>query len=133
MNNNKHIPQGYKDSPLGIIPKEWKVKKVLDFAPLQRGFDLPTDKIVKGKYPVVYSNGILNYHDEYKAKGPGVVTGRSGTIGKVTYVESDYWPHNTSLWVTDFKGNISYYQMAKMQMEVVNKLIDGFLKRRKLL
>ena len=67
---NKHIPQGYKDSPLGIIPKEWNVKKILDFAQLQRGFDLPTDKIIVGKYPVVYSNGILNYHDEYKAKGP---------------------------------------------------------------
>ena len=51
----------------------------------------------------------MNYHDEYKAKGPGVVTGRSGTIGKVTYVESDYWPHNTSLWVTDFKGNNPKY------------------------
>lgn len=106
---DKHIPQGYKDSPLGIIPWEWEVKKVIDFAPLQRGFDLPTDKVVKGKYPVVYSNGILNYHYEYKAKGPGVVTGRSGTIGKVTFVESDYWPHNTSLWVTDFKGNNPKY------------------------
>lgn len=102
---SNHVPQGYKDSPLGIIPKEWEVKRILDFAPLQRGFDLPTDKIISGKYPVVYSNGILNHHCECKAKGPGVVTGRSGTIGKVTYVESDYWPHNTSLWVTDFCGN----------------------------
>ena len=100
-----NIPQGYKNSPLGIIPKEWEVKKIIDFAPLQRGFDLPTNKIIVGEYPVVYSNGILNYHNEYKAEGPGVVTGRSGTIGKVTYVESNYWPHNTSLWVTDFKGN----------------------------
>lgn len=106
---SNHVPQGYKDSPLGIIPKEWEVKRILDFAPLQRGFDLPTEKIVKGAYPVVYSNGILNFHIEYKAKGPGVVTGRSGTIGKVTYVESDYWPHNTSLWVTDFKGNNPKY------------------------
>ena len=105
MNKDKHIPQGYKNSPLGIIPKEWEVKKIIDFAPLQRGFDLPTNKIIVGEYPVVYSNGILNYHNEYKAEGPGVVTGRSGTIGKVTYVESNYWPHNTSLWVTDFKGN----------------------------
>ena len=102
---NNILPRGYKDSPLGIIPKEWEVKRILDFAPLQRGFDLPTDKIISGKYPVVYSNGILNHHCECKAKGPGVVTGRSGTIGKVTYVESDYWPHNTSLWVTDFCGN----------------------------
>lgn len=105
MTKDTNIPQGYKDSPLGIIPKDWEVKKISDFAPLQRGFDLPADKITAGAYPVVYSNGVLNYHIEYKAKGPGVVTGRSGTIGKVTYVESDFWPHNTSLWVTDFKGN----------------------------
>lgn len=105
MIKDTNIPQGYKDSPLGIIPKDWEVKKISDFAPLQRGFDLPADKITAGAYPVVYSNGVLNSHIEYKAKGPGVVTGRSGTIGKVTYVESDFWPHNTSLWVTDFKGN----------------------------
>lgn len=122
---NKHIPQGYKDSPLGIIPKEWNVKKILDFAPLQRGFDLPTDKIIVGKYPVVYSNGILNYHDEYKAKGPGVVTGRSGTIGKVTYVKSDYWPHNTSLWVTDFKGNNSKYVYYVYEYMGLSKFASG--------
>lgn len=51
------------------------------------------------------SNGIGGYHSEYKAKGPGVVTGRSGTIGNLHYIEADYWPHNTALWVTDFKGN----------------------------
>jgi type I restriction enzyme S subunit len=63
------------------------------------------DNIISGNYPVVFSNGILKYHNDYKAKAPGVVTGRSGTIGKVTYVEYDFWPHNTSLWVTDFCGN----------------------------
>lgn len=39
------------------------------------------------------------------AQGPGVVTGRSGTIGKVHFIEKAYWPHNTSLWVTSFCGN----------------------------
>lgn len=122
---NKNIPQGYKDSPLGIIPKEWEVKKIIDFAPLQRGFDLPTDKVVNGKFPVVYSNGILNYHYEYKAKGPGVVTGRSGTIGKVTFVESDYWPHNTSLWVTDFKGNNPKYVFYVYRYMDLSKFASG--------
>lgn len=122
---SKHVPQGYKDSPLGIIPKEWEVKRILDFAPLQRGFDLPTEKIVKGAYPVVYSNGILNFHIEYKAKGPGVVTGRSGTIGKVTYVESDYWPHNTSLWVTDFKGNNPKYVYYVYKFIGLSKFSSG--------
>ena len=30
MNKDKHIPQGYKESPLGIIPKEWEVKRLGD-------------------------------------------------------------------------------------------------------
>ena len=51
------------------------------------------------------SNGVGGYHSEYKVKGPGVITGRSGTIGKLHYIEGDYWPHNTTLWVTDFKNN----------------------------
>ena len=124
-NNNQHIPSGYKPSPLGPIPEDWEVKRIGDFAPLQRGFDLPTDKIVKGRYPVVYSNGILNYHNEFKAKAPGVVTGRSGTIGKVTFVESDYWPHNTSLWVTDFKNNNPKYVFHLYKYIDLSKFASG--------
>lgn len=37
--------------------------------------------------------------------GPGVITGRSGTLGEVHYVEENDWPHNTTLWVADFKRN----------------------------
>jgi type I restriction enzyme S subunit len=84
---------------------KWEMKRISDIAPLQRGFDLPTAHIESGPYPVVYSNGILDHHRYAMVKGPGVVTGRSGTIGKVHYVETDFWPHNTSLWVTTFRGN----------------------------
>lgn len=84
---------------------EWNEKRTKEIAPLQRGFDLPTTEVVNGLYPVVYSNGVLRKHIEYKVKGPGIVTGRSGTIGKITYVKENFWPHNTSLWVTSFQGN----------------------------
>ena len=83
----------------------WEQRKVKDIAPLQRGFDLPTSQMEDGGYPVVMSNGIGGQHSHYKVKGPGIVTGRSGTIGKLHYIEDDYWPHNTTLWVTDFYGN----------------------------
>ncbi|WP_410221258.1 restriction endonuclease subunit S [Pedobacter sp.] len=99
---------------------EWEMKKLGEVAPLQRGFDLPVDRIEIGKFPVVFSNGILKFHSEYKVKGPGVVTGRSGTIGKVTYVEEDYWPHNTSLWVSDFNGNYPkfiFHYYSQFQLE----------------
>jgi type I restriction enzyme S subunit len=38
-------------------------------------------------------------------QAPGVVIGRKGTLGKVFYLENDFWPHDTTLWVKDFKGN----------------------------
>ena len=86
---------------------EWDRKRMKDVAPLQRGFDLPTSQLQKGNIPVVYSNGIRNFHSIGMAKAPGLVTGRSGTIGQFHFVEEgDYWPHNTSLWVTSFKGNL---------------------------
>jgi len=104
-----------------LTPKEnWEVKKMIDISPLQRGFDLPNKNLQKGIYPVVYSNGILNYHNKLQAKAPGIVTGRSGTIGKVTFVEKDYWPHNTALWVTDFKNNVPkyiYYLYSNIKLE----------------
>lgn len=83
----------------------WEQRKVKNVAPLQRGFDLPATQMKDGDYPVVMSNGVGGYHSKFKVKGPGVITGRSGTIGRLHYIEGDYWPHNTSLWVTDFKGN----------------------------
>jgi len=68
---------------------------------------LPTYNLETGSIPVVYSNGIQNYHKEGMAKAPELVTGRSGTIGKLHFIEAgDYWPHNTALWVTSFKHNI---------------------------
>ena len=97
----------------------WEQRKVKDIAPLQRGFDLPTSQIEEGVYPVVMSNGIGGYHSQYKVKGPGIVTGRSGTIGKLHYIEDDYWPHNTTLWVTNFYGNnqkFVYYMYQCMDL-----------------
>lgn len=83
----------------------WENKKFIDFILLQRGHDITKEQIIPGEYPVVTSTSVMGYHNEYKAEGPGVITGRSGTIGEVQYVKEPYWPHNTSLYVKDFKGN----------------------------
>lgn len=83
----------------------WKSSTLGQLAPLQRGFDLPTRQLLEGPHPVVYSNGVLAHHAKSMVNGPGVVTGRSGTIGKVHFVERSFWPHNTTLWVTSFGMN----------------------------
>lgn len=80
------IKPEYKQTEIGVIPEDWSIAKLSSSFPLQRGFDLPQSKAKEGCYPVVYSNGILNFHNRFMCKAQGVVTGRSGTIGSVSKV-----------------------------------------------
>ena len=93
---------------------EWKNKSLAQFVTFQRGFDLPKSQFISGDIPVFGSTSILGYHNLSKVVAPGVITGRSGTLGKFQYSTVAFWPHNTTLWVKDFKGNdpkFSYYLM----------------------
>lgn len=90
---------------LGMVPAHWTVMSLGTVARLQRGFDLPDRIREEGSYPVVTSAGVTAFHSCPMVKGPGVVTGRYGTIGQVFYVDEDFWPLNTTLFVVDFKGN----------------------------
>ena len=83
----------------------WATKPLIDVATLQRGYDLPVQDRAHGEFPIFAANGPVGVHAVAKCRGPGVVTGRSGTIGKVHFVQGDFWPLNTSLYVTDFHGN----------------------------
>ncbi len=83
----------------------WRSCRLGDVLTLKRGHDLPEHTRQEGDVPVVSSSGITGRHKEAKATAPGVVTGRYGTIGEVFYLEEDYWPLNTALYVIDFKGN----------------------------
>lgn len=86
-------------------PKGWDEVIFTDVLILRRGFDLPVQDRTKGEYPIMASNGILDWHNDFKVQGPGVVTGRSGTLGHVHLVEADYWPLNTALYSQDLNGN----------------------------
>jgi len=70
------------------------------------------------------SFGVTGWHDEARAKGPGVTVGRSGaSIGVVSYVNEDYWPLNTCLFVTDFLGNdpkFCYYWLKTLDLAAYN-------------
>jgi type I restriction enzyme S subunit len=80
-----------------------------DIVNFKRGYDLPESVRRSGPYPVISSAGISGWHDEYRVRGEALVTGRYGTLGEMHYYNGDYWPHNTALYVTDFKGNIPKY------------------------
>ena len=93
---------------------------------MQRGFDLPVqDRHQDGSIPVYGSNGALDHHDIAKIHGGGVITGRSGTIGKVFYTEEDYWPLNTSLFSVDTHGNNVVYLAYLLEMYDLSRFVEG--------
>lgn len=105
------------------MKQEWKKVRFDDFIKLNRGFDLPDSEIVQGQYPVAASTNIKAYHNEYKVEGPAVITGRSGSLGKVQYIEGKCWPLNTALYVKDFKENLPkfvFYYLQTMHLEQYN-------------
>jgi type I restriction enzyme S subunit len=71
------------------IPEGWERVRFEDALVLQRGFDLPERDWEEGEFPICGSTGVIGYHKEAKAKGPGVFTGRSGSLGVVNYIEDD--------------------------------------------
>lgn len=83
----------------------WKDCELGDVIELKRGYDLPKSKRKDGTVPIISSSGSSGCHNDFKISSPGVVTGRYGTIGEVFYVEENFWPLNTTLYVKDFKGN----------------------------
>jgi type I restriction enzyme, S subunit len=89
----------------GVVPAGWSLKQLKWAVTFQRGHDLPTEDRREGPVPVVTGGGITGWHNVAQARGPGIVTGRYGTIGEFYLVEQDYWPLNTSLYSIDLHGN----------------------------
>ncbi len=97
------------ESELGLVPEGWPIVRLDEVLVLQRGFDLPKQDRTEGPFPIVSATGTSGSHHEYKVRGPGVVTGRSGSLGSVMLVEGDFWPLNTTLWVKQFAVGSALY------------------------
>ena len=98
----------------------WRLATLQDLVLLQRGYDITKAEQKPGDIPVVSSSGINSYHSESKVDGPGVVIGRKGSLGTVHYIEGPYWPHDTTLWSKDLKGNhprFVYYFLHTLDLE----------------
>jgi type I restriction enzyme M protein len=92
-----------------------RIGKILN---LEYGSPLKEDNRKGGIYPVVGSSGIVGYHDSYLVEGPGIVVGRKGSAGKVTYIKEPFWPIDTTFYV---KLKLGF----KMDMKVLAFLLKN--------
>lgn len=105
------------------IPDGWNKLQLGDLLTLQRGFDLPKNKREEGNVPIIASTSVNGFHSEAKVIGPGIVTGRSGSLGTVLYIHEDFWPLNTTLWVKEFKlvtPQYAYFLLSGLKLERYN-------------
>ena len=103
------------------MESEWRKIQLGNLVALQRGHDLPSQDRKIGNVPIMGSSGLTGFHSTAKCKGPGVIVGRSGnSMGVVNYCDADYWPLNTALYITDFKGNNEryiYYLLSQIDFD----------------
>ncbi len=91
---------------MNSLPAGWETRYLDEVVELRRGFDLPTRERRGGTYPVLSAGVTAGWHDEGPPiKGPGMVVGRATNLGVPTWSDGDFWPLNTTLYVSDFKEN----------------------------
>ena len=88
--------------------EKWDVKTLDYVCGFEYGKALKETSRVSGIIPVYGSNGHIGFHNEFLVKGPGIVVGRKGNPGIVTFVHTDFFPIDTTFYVVP-KNNSSFY------------------------
>jgi type I restriction enzyme M protein len=95
--------------------------KLGDILTLEYGAALPEGNRIKGEFPVMGSNGIVGYHNEYLVKSPSIIVGRKGSAGKITYIEKNCFPIDTAFYVkpinNQYNIKLIYYALQKADLE----------------
>ena len=121
--------QKFKKTEIGEIPVDWVLVKLKDIISLNYGEGLPENKRKGDTHPVYGSNGIVGYHEGFLVKGPGIVVGRKGTIGNITWSDKDFWPLDTTYYVDVDATKVDlkwlFYQLIALKLDKLNAATDA--------
>jgi len=111
------------DEILKKLPERWKECKLIDIIELHYGKGLIEQDRKNGNIPVYGSNGIVGYHNEYLVKGPGIIIGRKGSVGEIKYSPLDFFPIDTTYYVSPKKEidiKYMYYFLLTLRLDEMN-------------
>jgi type I restriction enzyme S subunit len=114
-----------EDSPIGAKPKNWDVAKLRDLIELAYGKALKAEDRKGGPYPVYGSSGVVGWHNEYIADGPGIIVGRKGNIGTVHLSHTGFYPIDTTYYVKSNLPDLNpvyyfYYLLQSLGLSHMN-------------
>jgi type I restriction enzyme S subunit len=119
INNNQHIPSGYKPSPLGIIPEDWEVKRLGEVCTFLDSQRIPIKDADRGKmqgqYPYYGASGIIDYVNDYIFDDDLILLGEDGanistrSTPLAVLVSGKVWINNHAHVLKTNKGYNRYY------------------------
>ena len=116
----KHNLESLLDSIPTPPAQGWEVEKIGNVLSLEYGKALQENKRIKGDYPVMGSNGIVGYHNEYFVESPAIIVGRKGSAGKITYIEKNCYPIDTTFYVKrkkQYNLKLLYFVLQNLNLE----------------
>lgn len=121
------FPNCLVSSEMGEIPEGWKVKALGELIQLAYGKALKADDRREGIIPVYGSNGQIGWHAERLVTGPGIIVGRKGNPGVVTWVQSNFFPIDTTFYVvpTGTSINLAFLLYALIDQDLSSIAADS--------
>jgi restriction endonuclease S subunit len=114
--------EGLREKIDGIIKTKFlHERKLGDIISLEYGVALPEKDRIKGSYPVVGSNGIAGWHNDFLIEAPVIVVGRKGSAGKINWIDKNCTPIDTTFFVrvkdARYALKILYYAIKNLNLE----------------
>jgi len=95
MNNASHVPEGFKQTEVGVIPEDWIVDKFGNVLKIRHGKSQHEVIRNNGKYPILATGGEIGRTDTPLYSKPSVMIGRKGTIDVPRYMDTPFWTVDT--------------------------------------
>jgi type I restriction enzyme S subunit len=121
------FPDSFHETDIGQIPSSWEVKTLGDVIELVYGKPLKAEDRAKGPIRVYGANGQVGWHDQKLVAGPGIVVGRKGNPGVVTWVQGDFYPIDTTFYVELIgeRRSLYFFYFALSQHDLPNLSADS--------
>src|SRR5690606_12729320 len=116
-----------KKTEIGLIPEDWKVKKISEFAKITTGNKNTQDKISTGKYPFFVRSQIVERINSYSFDGEAVLTAGDGVgVGKVFhYINDKFDFHQRVYAISQFDSKVSgFYFFKYFQSNFYNRIMQ---------
>jgi type I restriction enzyme S subunit len=105
------IPPGYKQTEVGVIPKDWEVNYIGNLADISTGSRNTQDRVEDGEYPFFVRSQTVERINSYSYDGEAVLTAGDGVgTGKVFhYINGKFDVHQRVYRITDFVPSLDGY------------------------